>query len=316
MKPVTVDVYAGTDTNASPIEEVTAELSDGKWATGRLAPPLEWGQYTVVARQESSIGNAEGHSEPVTFEAAEIPPAVATDASSEVKRTSAAFYATVNPKGGPVSSCEFEYGPTTAYGKKVECGFVAGLTAFPPAATGAVEVFARVYGLHPGTAYHVRIVAAGEGGVGQGADVVFTTQEEEPIVQPPGKPGAGHVEVLGWSAVELKPTGKALKIGALLKNKGFSERFKATVPGTAVLDWYYLPPGAKLGGKGKHAPVLVAAGTATFRAAGTATVKLRLTTAGTRLLRGAKRIHITATGTFTPTGGKAVKASGTFQLTR
>ena len=98
-----------------------------------------------------------------------------------------------------------------------------------------------------------------------------------------------------------------MKIGALLKNRGFSERFKATVPGTAVLDWSYLPPGAKLRSKGKHAPVLVAAGTTKFQAAGTATVKLRLTAAGTRLLRGAKRIHVTATGTFTPVGGKALQ---------
>ena len=315
LRPVTVDVYSGTNTNAPPLEEVSAEVVGGSWATGRL-PTLEWGQYTVIARQQSSLGNATGESEPVTFEAAQIPPAVATDPTTEVKRTSAAFYATVNPKGGPVTSCEFEFGPTSGYGKKVECGFVAGLTAFPPAATGAVEVFARVYGLHPGTTYHVRIVAAGEGGVGQGADWAFATLPEETTGQPAGTPGVPHISVLGWSAQELKPSGKALKIEALLKNRGFSERFKASVPGTAVIDWYYLPRGAKLGGKGKHAPVLVAAGSVTFRSAGTATVKIRLTSAGTRLLRGAKRVPITATGAFTPVGGKAIKATGAFQLTR
>ena len=316
LLPVTLVVYRGPNTLGAAVEEVSAEVVGGAWATGRLPTALEWGQYTVIARQASSIGNAEGVSQPVTFEASQIPPAVVTDSASEIKRTSAAFYATVNPKGGPVTSCEFEYGPTGAYGKKVECGFVTGLTAFPPAATGSVEVFARVYGLHPGTTYHVRIVAAGEGGVGQGADTAFTTQEEEGTAQTTGKSGVAHIEVLGWSAAELKPSGKGLKIETLLKNKGISERFKATVPGTAVVDWYYLPKGAKLGGKGKHAPVLVAVGTVTFRVAGTATVKLRLTSAGTRLLRGAKRVPITATGAFTPAGGKAIRASGTFQLTR
>ena len=293
---------------------VSAELAGGKWATGRLESQLEWGQYTVVVRQASSIGNADGESSQ-KFEVAQIPPEAVTGATAEVKRTSAAFYATVNPKAGPVTSCEFEYGPTAAYGKKVECGFVSGLTEFPPAAAGAIEVFARVYGLHPGTAYHVRIIATGEGGAAQGADTSFTTMEEEAVVKPPTT-GVAHIGVLGWSAQELKPTGKNVKIGALLKNRGFSEQFKATVPGTAVLDWYYLPPGAKLGGKGKHAPVLVAAGTTKFQAAGTATVKLRLTAAGTRLLRGAKRIHVTATGTFTPVGGKALQTDATFQITR
>ena len=45
-------------------------------------------------------------------------------------RTSAALYASVNPRGGGVSACYFEYG-STAYGTDIECGFVSGLSAFP-----------------------------------------------------------------------------------------------------------------------------------------------------------------------------------------
>ena len=241
-----------------------------------------------------------------------IPPAVLTEAAAEVTRTSVAVYGAVNPKNGPITSCEFELGPTTAYGRTVECGFVAGLTAFPAATNAAVPVFARVYGLHPSTAYHFRVVAIGEGGRGEGADQAFTTLEaEEPAPKPPG-PGAQGV--LSWS--ELKPAGKRAKISALLKAHGFNDKFTAPGAGTVVLRWYYLPPGTKLGGKRKHAPVLVAAGKLTFHAAGPGTVHLGLTSAGSRLLRGKTRVRLTATGLFTPVKGLAQSTAVAFQISR
>jgi hypothetical protein len=49
------------------------------------------------------------------------PPTVVTGVATEVKPTSAKLNATVNPNGGEVSKCTFEYGTTTAYGTKVPC---------------------------------------------------------------------------------------------------------------------------------------------------------------------------------------------------
>ena len=325
---ITVDIYKGASTTGAVVASVTAEGDGGEWVSGKVAT-LEWGEYTAVATQPSSIGNPPGRSSPVTFAAEQIAPGVVTEATSEVTRTSAALYASVNPVGGPVSACYFEYGTTPSYGQSVECGFVSGSSAFPPAVVGFVPVFARIYGLHPSTTYHVRIVAVGEGGTGNGADVSFTTPAalsfKARATPPPAPSGAAtglaSGGVAGLFAAQLKPTGKTARIGALLKNGLFKQRFKAPEAGTAVIKWYYLAPGAKLAGS-KHAkkaapsPVLVAGGSVRFHAAGMAAVKLRLTPAGRRLLRHSRRIRLTATCAFTPVGGAAVATSGTFQLSR
>ncbi len=53
-------------------------------------------------------------------------PTVVTKAASSVTQTSATLSATVNPNGGEVGKCEFEYGETTSYGKTASCSFLPG----------------------------------------------------------------------------------------------------------------------------------------------------------------------------------------------
>jgi len=328
--PITVDIYAGPRAEGEIVSSVTAEANGGEWVSGKLSSALPWSEYTAMAVQPSSIGNPEGKSSPVTFLIEPIPPTVTTEGGIPT-RAAATLYASVNPLGGPVSACYFEVGLTTSYGKNIGCGFVSEeLKAFPPAATSAVAVFVRVFGLKSLTTYHYRIVAVGEGGTGKGADATFTTLQPLPVEEE-GSPGVlpatsalGHTaagDVAALFAKQLVPGGKAARIGALLKNGFFKQRFKAPEAGMAVIKWYYLPPGAKLAGA-KHAkkaaptPVLVASGSVTFHAAGTAAVKLRLTGAGRRLLGHSKRVRLTATCAFTPVGGAPVVTSGTFQLSR
>jgi hypothetical protein len=105
-------------------------------------------------------------------------------------------------------------------------------------------------------------------------------------------------------------------IVSLLKHGLYAARFNAPEAGTATIEWYYLPPGAKLGKKTKPLPVLVASGSLTFRASGTATIKLHLTGEARRLLKDAKRIRLTATCAFKPAGQTAVKTSVGFELKR
>jgi hypothetical protein len=81
-----------------------------------------------------------------------------------------------------------------------------------------------------------------------------------------------------------------------------------------VIDWYEVPSGAKLAKKAR--PVPVGAGQRTFSAAGTATIKIKLTAAGKSLLRHAKKLKLTAKGTFTPTGDTPVTTTRTFVLKR
>ena len=330
-EPVTLKIYSGATATGTPIRSIEALVSEGQWFSGKLeeSEHLEWGEYTAVATEQSPLGNEEGRSEPFTFEVAQIPPTVLTERAEEVTERTAALYAAVNPLGGPIAECHIEVGRTTAYERKVGCGFPSGAVSFPEAATGYVPVFIRIYGLSPTTIYHYRVVATGEGGTGYGADETFTTLVEEgfgPAKQgtttssssSSDQPKAGTA---AFFAAQLTPTGKAARIGALLKNGLFKQQFKAPEAGTAVVKWYYLAPGAKFAGaklakKKAPSPVLVASGSVTFHTAGTAAVKLRLTPAGRRLLRQSRRIRLIATCAFTPVGAAAIVTSGTFQLSR
>ena len=92
----------------------------------------------------------------------------------------------------------------------------------------------------------------------------------------------------------------------MLKAGGLTITFKALEAGTAVIGWYQLPPGAKLARKAK--PVLVASGHATFEAAGTLKIEIKLTPAGKRLLKHARILKLTAKGVFTPSGEPPVSA--------
>jgi uncharacterized repeat protein (TIGR02543 family) len=114
----------------------------------------------------------------------------------------------------------------------------------------------------------------------------------------------------------LTPSGKGARITALLKSGGFAVVFKALEAGTAVIDWYQVPPGAKLAEEARSKPVLVAAGHLTFSGAGSATIKIKLTAAGKRLLKHAKKLKLTAKGTFAPTGKTPVAATTVFVLKR
>ena len=53
---------------------------------------------------------------------------------------SATLNATVNPNGGEVTECEFEYGTTTAYGKTAPCTPLPGAGRGPVAVSGAARL--------------------------------------------------------------------------------------------------------------------------------------------------------------------------------
>ena len=96
-------------------------------------------------------------------------PTVVTKAASSVTQTSATLSATVNPNGGEVGKCEFEYGETTSYGKTAPCSFL------PGSGTSAVEVTAAISGLSANTTYHYRISATNPSGTSKGSDETTKT---------------------------------------------------------------------------------------------------------------------------------------------
>ena len=104
------------------------------------------------------------------------PPTVVTGAASSVAQTTATLNATVNPNGGAVSTCQFQWGTTTSYGNTTSCAQA------PGSGTSAVPVAANLTSLNPNTTYHYRIVATNPGGTSDGTDETFTALPNPPTV--------------------------------------------------------------------------------------------------------------------------------------
>jgi hypothetical protein len=137
----------------------------------------------------------------------------------------------------------------------------------------------------------------------------FSTWAVALVKQPDGSTGTtiSRAQIRALLRSEMTPHGKAARIRALLKH-GYRLRFDALTAGTAKIRWYRLRKG--------HKPVLVAAGGRAFAAADRAAIKIKLTRAGRKQLRHAKRLKLTAKGTFTPAGAAPVKATRRFTVRR
>ena len=100
----------------------------------------------------------------------------------------------------------------------------------------------------------------------------------------------------------------------MLLKHGYSFSFHPPSAGRLAISWYLVPKGAHVSAA---RPVLIARGLAAFRHARPATVTIRLTAAGKRLLKHASRFTATSTCAFTPTGQPAAASiSRTFTLRR
>ena len=135
--------------------------------------------------------------------------------------------------------------------------------------------------------------------------------------------GAGTAAVSGASAIVaagrvtrgqvraelgrwLVPTGRAARIGSLLARVPVTLAFRALRSGRATISWY-------LRGARK---TLVARGTRSFTGARATTIGVRLTPAGRRALGPAKRLRLTAVGTFKPPRETTVRVTKTFAVQR
>jgi hypothetical protein len=126
--------------------------------------------FRVVVTNEG--GTTEGADE--EFTTLIDKPAVVTGAPSSVNSFGATVSGTVNPLSNPVTSCQFEYGLTSAYGSVVSCPGDPGVGGAPVAEAVALS------GLEPSTTYHYRLLAANAGGTEPGADATFTTLAPTP----------------------------------------------------------------------------------------------------------------------------------------
>ena len=242
-------------------------------------------------------------------------------------RSAAAAAATLGAPAAPAAAARVDLGPPSydAYCKSIGLA-AARFTAPPDRQWGCLQADGSVAPMNvqaaceftyakrptlaeqvlPGALYSwqcIETAAPAGGSPGSGGGAPGAT----------GKPGNAQLYAALHSA--LAPTGRAARIGALLRRGGYLAGVKVLEPATIAISWYSVPRGARIALARPHA-TLLATGHATFAAAGTGSITIRLTARGRLLLRRARRITLTARGTFTVAGLPAVVALRTFTLSR
>jgi NHL repeat len=154
--------------------------------------------YRVVAA--NNAGSVEGSD--VTFTTLPTAPAtVTTEAASGVTQTGATLNGKVNPHGGSVSDCHFEYGVGLSYATSVPCPATVGVV------TTDVAQKKTVAGLSANTIYHYRLVVTSNAGVVKDNDGEFTTVPPAPAVTT--EAASGITQTAATLAGSIDPKGGA-----------------------------------------------------------------------------------------------------------
>lgn len=181
--------------------------------------------YDYRIKVESHGGSAESAGQSFQTLPA-LPPEVTTGAASSLTKTTATLSGTVNPKGGTVSNCHFEYVTQAGFQGGAFAGATSKACATTPSGDAAVAVLAKVTGLEVGTAYRFRVVVTSNAGTTQAAEATFTTVAETCAENPafcpppetpqlPSLPGPG-----GPGSSPIGPSPKKL----LKCRKGFKKK--------------------------------------------------------------------------------------------
>ena len=160
-----------------------------------LTPETTYDYRIVVT---SNGGTAKGTAQ--AFETLPpLPPDVTTGSALVITQTSATIGGTVNPKGGPISDCHFEYTDDADFQLN---GFTAATSKAclaKPSGTANASVSAKLTGLTADTDYRFRVVATNNSGKSEATAKAFATladtcatnpavcppPEEKPPVTPP-----------------------------------------------------------------------------------------------------------------------------------
>lgn len=172
-------------------------------------------------------------------------PTAETLIPSEVGISEATLHGEVEPNGGVVESCIFEYGATDSYGHSVSCSTI------PGANEKAVVVSAKIANWTPEGSFHERVVMKTWGGTSYGEDVKVQ------LAQSTHAPSGGLIlantntagaTIDGFSAQELPsgvplPAGATEIVGALQYTvnvtPGGSARVKIELPGGSAPNALY-----------------------------------------------------------------------------
>lgn len=166
--------FAGAKTAACPPlvgEDASTQISA---AVGSLTPSTSY-DYRI------KIGSYGGEAEsgPQAFETLPpLPPEAVAGSASALTKTTATLAGSVNPKGGPISNCHFEWVTEAAFGASGFSGAGSKACSPTPSGNSAVAVTAKISGLAAGTAYRFRVVATNNTGTATATDKAFATVAE------------------------------------------------------------------------------------------------------------------------------------------
>ncbi len=150
-------------TSISYGNETTPESS---WGTGSFSANLSsLLPDTTYHFRAKAVGDGTSYGDDMTFTTGTTPPTVTTSAATGVGTVSATLNGNLSSLGTALSvQVSFEWGPTIGYGT----------TTTSQTYIGTGDFSAGISGLTPGTAYHFRAKAAGDG-TAYGGDMTFTT---------------------------------------------------------------------------------------------------------------------------------------------
>jgi hypothetical protein len=235
-------------------------------------------------------------------------PTVMTEPASAITQNSATLNATVNPNGGGITECKFEYG-STSYGSSVTC------SPMPGSGTSPVAVSASVSSLSPNMTYHFRVVAKNASGTSPGSDLTFKTPAE-PV---PPSPSPSTLPPIVQVKPVAVPNSSFKVLGATLSLATYAITFTESVADPGTFSWVFTFENGKFGvfaaaakkckegsmrlkGRCRPAKVLFSRGSETVANAGNVTFRVRPTSAGVKALKKAfkqhKGLHVTALVTF------------------
>lgn len=109
---------------------------------------------------------------------APLPPEATTTTASALTKTGATLGGTVNPKGGTVSNCHFEYVTEAGFQSAGFAAATSKLCSTTPNGNVANAVSAKVSGLTTATAYRFRVVATSNSGTVEAPPASFSTVAE------------------------------------------------------------------------------------------------------------------------------------------
>lgn len=157
-----------------------------------------------------------------------LPPEATTGTASALTKTSATLAGTINPKGGTVTDCHFEWVTDAAFQASGFSGASSKACLSTPSGNVSNSVTAKVSGLVAGTTYRFRVLATNNSGTGTATDASFATVAETcaenaalcpPAETPPTPSAPAQVE-----AGPVPPASSPTQPKPLKCHKGFKKK--------------------------------------------------------------------------------------------